>query len=165
MQVSLQLRNFSSIIDCLFCHIPHPLSQILSISWFLSLCVFALCFELCLIFQDANSDINIDTFLLQFISWNFCIKIFFFGLRKSGFFVCAALKSPFLIFLVQVIYASSYFCTEGSARNSSPWLLGPLGIFFSFVCSLGLCSSYWGIFGGSIPKAEEEIGTAPLAQA
>lgn len=74
--------------------------------------------------------------------------------------MCAALKSPFLIFLVQVIYASSYFCTEGSARNSSPWLLGPLGIFFSFVCSLGLCSSYWGIFGGSIPKAEEEIGTA-----
>lgn len=63
------------------------------------------------------------------MSLNFYIKTVF-GLRKSvqtQKCVCVLhLNLLKCLSLVQVIYASSYFCTEDSASNSSPWLLGPM---------------------------------------
>lgn len=109
-----QLRNFSCIIDRLFYHVPHPPSGFLSIFY---LYIFALCLlvYLSLNFQDTNSDINSDLFLLQFIFWNFYIKII---LGSENQCVCVCVLHLNLLNFSYSFCSSylcrSYFCTEDS---------------------------------------------------
>lgn len=140
-------------VSCPFRYIPQPLLSFYPPS--------GLCLYFCsVLWGPSFSHLPGHEFTPTVTTFSFLHQNPLFLISEKSLCVCAVFKSQVIFFLLvcvrvhacfcfgglflfQVIYASSYFRTEGSACNS-PRLLGHIRNLF-FCLSLGLCFSHWRI--------------------